>query len=59
MAQLAKLAPGDYVVYALHNSDMQQLEYRNPDVLRPLAPSANVNIQPFGHQTISIRNLSK
>lgn len=58
-AQVARLAPGDYVVYALHNSDMQQLEYRNPEALRPLAASANVSIEAFGHQAISIRNLSK
>jgi hypothetical protein len=58
-AQLARLAPGDYVVYTLHGSDMQKLEYHNPDALRPLVPSANVNIEPFGHRTISIRNLSE
>jgi hypothetical protein len=59
MAQLAKLAPGDYVVYALHSSDMQQLEYHNPEALRTLVPSANVSIGAFGRPTISIRNLSK
>ncbi len=58
-AQFARLAPGDYVIYTLHNSDMQQLEYRNPDALRPLTASANVSLEPFGHQTITIRNLSK
>jgi len=59
MAQLAKLGPGDYVVYALHNSDMQQLEYHNPEALRTLVPSANVSIGAFGRPTISIGNLSK
>lgn len=58
-AQLAKLAPGDYVIYTLHSSDIEQLEYHNPDALRPLVPSANVSIETFGRQTISIRNLSK
>ena len=58
-AQLAKLAPGDYVIYALHSADMQQLEYHNPDALGALVPSANVSIGSFGRQTISIRNLSK
>ena len=58
-AQLARLAPGDYVIYTLHSSDMQQLEYHNPDALRPLVPSASVSIGTFGRQTISIRNLSK
>jgi len=58
-AQLAKLAPGDYAVYTLHSSDLKQLEYHNPNALGSLVPSANVSIAPFGHQTISIRNLSK
>jgi hypothetical protein len=58
-AQLTRLAPGDYVIYTLHSSDMQQVEYRNPDALRALVPSANVTIEGFGHQAISIRNLSK
>jgi hypothetical protein len=58
-AQLARVAPGDYVIYTLHSSDMQQLEYHNPEALRPLVPSANVSIETFGRQTISIRNLSK
>jgi hypothetical protein len=59
MAQLAKLAPGDYTVYTLHNSDMQQLEYHNPDALRPLVPSANVSIGAFGRPAISIGNMSR
>jgi hypothetical protein len=58
-AQLARLAPGDYVIYTLHSSDMQQLEYHNPDALRPLVPSASVSIGTFGRQTIAIRSLSK
>jgi len=58
-AQLAKLAPGDYVIYTLHNSDMQQVEYRNSEALRSLVPAANVSIEAFGRQTVSIRNLSK
>ena len=59
MAQLAKLAPGDYAVYALHSSGMRQLEYRNPDALRSLVPSANVNIGTFDRQAVSIRYLSQ
>ena len=58
-SQSAKLASGDYVLYTLRNSDMQQLEYRNPDALRALVPSASVSMEAFGRQTISIRSLSR
>jgi Carboxypeptidase regulatory-like domain len=54
-----KFAPGDYSIYALRNSDLQELEYRNPEALRALTPGATVRVEPNGHHTFTIRSLSK
>jgi protocatechuate 3,4-dioxygenase beta subunit len=58
-AEFLKHAPGDYAIYALHNSDLQQLEYHNPEALRGLTPSGTVRVEPNGHHTVTIRSLSK
>jgi hypothetical protein len=54
-----KFAPGDYTFYALRTSDLQGLEYRNPEALRALKPAATVRVEPNGHHVVVIRSLSK
>jgi hypothetical protein len=56
---LMKFAPGDYQIYALPSAEMQQLEYRNVEALRGLAPVASIKLEPGGHHTVTVRNLSK
>jgi Carboxypeptidase regulatory-like domain len=54
-----KYAPGDYNLYALLTSDFEQLEFRNPEALRALTPSATVRVDAAGFHTVTIKNLSK
>lgn len=58
-AEFVKHAPGDYVIYALHSADLQQVEYHNPEALRGLTPSATVRVEANGHHTVTVRSLSK
>jgi protocatechuate 3,4-dioxygenase beta subunit len=57
--QSVKYAPGEYTIYALRRSDLDELEYRNPEALRGLTPSATIKVEPNGHHKVAIRNLSK
>lgn len=57
--QFFKYAPGEYLIYALHATDMQELEYHNPEALRALTPAASLRVEANGHHTVTIRSLSK
>ncbi len=57
--QMSGFAPGDYSLYALRNADMELLEYRNPEALRGLVPSAAVRVEANGHHKIEIKSLAK
>lgn len=59
VTQFLKFAPGDYQIYAFHTADFQDLEYRNPEVMRMLPPAATVRVESNGHHQVTVRSISK
>lgn len=56
VADFMNLAPGDYVAYAFSGQD---LEYRNPEVLRALSGGTPVKIEDGAEKEISIQRLMR